>query len=256
MPQPIPEPAVLYSVVLRSAAPPVLFKHPRTRGAGSGSSQCFTAGGIEELLTALEWDVYRLIRSRLDPFYLLHAGAVAQGGVGWILYAPSGGGKSTLVAGLLSRGFQYLSDEITILDPRSRTILPFPKALSFEEEPLHLCLPPGAGVERVTRQMEGKRWRVWQIDPASMGPVLPPPGASFPVRFLVRVAYDPKGRSCLTGMPKARTVMELLKGSFNFDRHHSQGVDLLVRLAEECECLSLSMNGLEEAVDLLWGHQL
>lgn len=234
---------------MRSAASHLLFRHPTPGGEEADHGQRFITEKAEELLTTLEWDVYRLIRSYLDPFYLIHAGAVARGGVGWILYAPSGRGKSTLVAGLLSQGFQYLSDEIAVLDPHSRAILPFPKALSFEEEPRHLGLPPGPEIEGIAYQMGGKRWRSWQIDPRVIGPALPPVGSSFPPRFLVKVAYDPKGKSRLTRMSKARTVMELIKSSFNFDRHRGQGVDLLAHLAEECECLSLSMSCLEDAVD-------
>ena len=40
------------------------------------------------------------------------AGSVACRGRGLILPAPSGGGKTTLVAGLVAAGFDYLSDEV------------------------------------------------------------------------------------------------------------------------------------------------
>ncbi|MBI2876256.1 MAG: hypothetical protein HYY20_05185, partial [Candidatus Tectomicrobia bacterium] len=82
-----PEQGDFYRVLLRSTAPHLLLRHPGPEEGREHRPYRATAETVEELLTALEWDVYRLLRSRLSPFYLIHAGAVAWGGVGWILYA-------------------------------------------------------------------------------------------------------------------------------------------------------------------------
>src|SRR5690606_19284506 len=43
-----------------------------------------------------------------------------------------GRGKSTLAAGLLMRGAAYLSDEFALLDPQTRLLVPYPKALCIK----------------------------------------------------------------------------------------------------------------------------
>lgn len=72
----------------------------------------------------------------------IHAAAVARGDVGLCFPAPSGRGKSTLVAHLLANGFEYLADDLTVLDDAGR-ILPWPLPLSVKKgswdvlDPLH-----------------------------------------------------------------------------------------------------------------------
>jgi len=48
------------------------------------------------------------VRSHL----LIHAGVVARHGKATILTADSGGGKTTMVLGLIQRGYNFLSDEL------------------------------------------------------------------------------------------------------------------------------------------------
>ena len=73
---------------------------------------------------------------------LIHGGAVALGETGLCFPAFAGSGKTTLIAHLIGRGFDYLSDDLTPVDG-SGTMLPWPMPLSVKEgswraiEPLH-----------------------------------------------------------------------------------------------------------------------
>jgi hypothetical protein len=68
--------------------------------------------------------------TRRDPHLLcVHAAAVARGGAGLALAAPSGHGKSTLALALASRGFTFLSDEVAPIDRRTGVLHPFPMAV-------------------------------------------------------------------------------------------------------------------------------
>jgi Coenzyme PQQ synthesis protein D (PqqD) len=62
----------------------------------------------------------------------IHAAAVARGDVGLCFPAPSGRGKSTLIAHLLANGFEYLADDLTVLDDAGR-ILPWPLPVSVKK---------------------------------------------------------------------------------------------------------------------------
>ena len=55
------------------------------------------------------------VGSELDGL-ILHAAAVARDGRVVVLAGESGAGKSTLAAGLAIRGFDYLGDEVTVVD--------------------------------------------------------------------------------------------------------------------------------------------
>ncbi len=58
-----------------------------------------------------------------------HAGAVAIDGRAVVLAGSSGAGKSTLTLALLRAGASLLTDELTLIAPDDRTVLPYPRAL-------------------------------------------------------------------------------------------------------------------------------
>lgn len=71
-----------------------------------------------------------VIRSLLGQRLLLHAGAVEHQDLGTVvMVGASGAGKSTATTRLGQAGL-YLTDELTILDPHSFAITPYPKPIS------------------------------------------------------------------------------------------------------------------------------
>src|SRR5581483_3244553 len=71
-----------------------------------------TAG---EAIEWLLWDINRSTAAASNTFLLLHAAAVQTHHGAIVFPAASGGGKSTLVAGLVRSGLGYLSDELVAL---------------------------------------------------------------------------------------------------------------------------------------------
>jgi hypothetical protein len=71
----------------------------------------------------------------------LHAGAVDRGGRAIALVGPMGAGKSTLAAGLVVRGAEYLTDEVVAIDDLGR-VRPYAKPCSLGEPPPTLAVPP------------------------------------------------------------------------------------------------------------------
>ncbi len=65
-----------------------------------------------------------------------HAGVVAHDGKGLVICGTSGAGKSSLTLALLRAGWEYLSDEIAVLDPASLHLTPYPKWVDLSDEAL------------------------------------------------------------------------------------------------------------------------
>ena len=86
------------------------------------------AFAVETLL----WHLNGATVDRADPLVVLHAGGVALNGAGVIICGPSGSGKTTLTAALVRAGFRYLTDEALAIDPATRRLLPYPKALAIK----------------------------------------------------------------------------------------------------------------------------
>jgi hypothetical protein len=127
-----------------------LFRHLETPGAQpqtrfeiaavDDGEWLLTENGIERIRTgdlgllagSLQQGVLELIHPDAVWLGLIHGAAVARHGRGFGLAGPSGSGKSTLAAGLLSAGFDYLSDDMIALSAPHGTIVPWPLPLSIK----------------------------------------------------------------------------------------------------------------------------
>jgi HprK-related kinase A len=82
---------------------------------------------------SLEWTMNWAIGTRANQYLLLHAGALEANGGALLLPAPPGSGKSTLTAGLASRGWRLLSDEFAVLREDTLEIRPCPRPISLKK---------------------------------------------------------------------------------------------------------------------------
>lgn len=76
--------------------------------------------------------LFQKVIDRIGKFFILHAGVVSKNGYGYIIYAPTGFGKTTLVMELVSRGYLFLSDEYCPVDISSFLIKPFPRKVGIK----------------------------------------------------------------------------------------------------------------------------
>ena len=82
----------------------------------------------------------------------IHAGGVAVGARAIALPGAMGAGKSTLVAGLVSSGLSYMTDEVVAIDPDTGTVAPYGKPISLGVTPDELVVPawaPGPDARRL-----------------------------------------------------------------------------------------------------------
>jgi hypothetical protein len=75
--------------------------------------------------------LFRHIFEQLDAYILFHAGVVEKNSRGYIILAPSGFGKTTLVLELVARGYRFLSDEFCPITTNDAVITPFPRRLGL-----------------------------------------------------------------------------------------------------------------------------
>jgi len=108
------------------------------------------------------------VLSRVRSHLIIHAGVVARGGQATLVVADSGYGKTTLVLELVSRGFQFLSDELAPVARNTHQVEPFPRSLRLREPTLDL-------VAGIRRQQNAILWfdkfviDIEQIYPGSLG---------------------------------------------------------------------------------------
>jgi len=84
---------------------------------------------LDEVVSALEYDLGLYVAEAARQLIFVHAGAVGWGGQGILIPGPTRSGKTSLVAALVRAGAVYYSDEYALLDRRG-WLHPYPRPLS------------------------------------------------------------------------------------------------------------------------------
>jgi hypothetical protein len=165
-----------------------------------------------------------------------------------LLPAGSGGGKSTLAAGLMSAGWRYLSDEVAALEPGSGLVAAFPRSVSLKlggRQAVRSGYPAApliAGGRRFGRE------RIWYLPP-------PPdavPASPLPVRWIVLPSYR-TGETVVSPLRRSEVLPALLAQSFNLGSFGAAGIERLVRVVAGATCYRLTSGDLVQAVEALGG---
>lgn len=93
-------------------------------------SELVSGQSAEDILSQVETQMRSTVAEFARDRIFLHAGAVSRNGKAIIIPGRSFSGKTTLVAELVKRGCEYLSDEYAVID-KYGMVHPFPKKLSI-----------------------------------------------------------------------------------------------------------------------------
>jgi hypothetical protein len=143
-----------------------------------------------------------------------HAASVVVDGRAVVLAGPSGAGKSTLTLAMLRDGASLLTDELTLIAPDDRTVLPYPRALHVSPTTVEL-LPELGFLESRPRQDlgAGSEWSVTVDDlerAFGTGVAAPSPLAAI---VLLDDRGDQADEPAIESIGGAAATMTLLRGT-------------------------------------------
>jgi hypothetical protein len=194
----------------------------------------------------LLWDVNTEAIARCRRL-ALHAAAASWHGHGIVMPAPPDSGKTTLVAGLVTAGCDYLTDEAAIIDPATGRLHPYPRSLWIE--PASLAVIPGLdGRLRTGREFVGS-WYHTSPDDLRPGSI----GEPCAVRLVAFPIYVEGAATELTPMTRSEALAHLIANSFNFERFGGRGLGILRDVVAGADCYRLSMGDLDAAVAAILG---
>ena len=202
----------------------------------------------EAILAVLDTAINAAAVEALQANYLLiHAGAVAHANQGVLLPAPSGRGKTTLVAGLVAAGFEYLSDEVGVLEPETLQLLPFAKCLGVKQGALTTLAPlfPELAA-RVPRLRSGQETIHYLTPPSGAWPAGP-----VRLRFLIAPRYVAGARTELVPMTRTSALSRLVEQVSVSPPDAGAGLLHLIQAVRALDCYTLTMGNLQEGVDEL-----
>jgi hypothetical protein len=193
-----------------------------------------------------EWGLNWCVATHAHGFLVIHAAVVERGGRAIVMPAPPGSGKSTLCAGLVSRGWRLLSDELCLLQPESGLIHPLTRPVNLKNESIDVI-------------------RGWQPDAVMTEPVhdttkgtvahLRPPAESVSraaeaasPAWIVFPKYARGAPCALDPVGKGATLMKLVEQAFNYDVLGVRGFQAAADLVDRCACFDFCYGNLDEAV--------
>jgi hypothetical protein len=200
------------------------------------------ASDTAQLLSVFESELAVELQTLRRDLFFLHAGAVATLSGAFLLVGDSGAGKSTLTWALVSRGFDYLSDELAPVSPETLLVHPYPRAISLKVRPPRpLTLP-----EQTIETSAGFRVPLSAADAEVSR-------APRPIRTLFFL--DPHavsgGAPTVRPIGSAEAAARLLSNALNPGAHLGEGLDTALSIARAVPGFLLHRTDVETACDLV-----
>jgi hypothetical protein len=233
------EPEVWYSAVASQTGSGVLTLHVDDAWIGDIERPSW-------LLSYLTWHVNREVVARSTNWVLVHAAAASCDGIGVLLPARPEAGKTTLVAGLIRAGFDYLTDEAAAINADTLNIDPYPKPLSIDRGAWAVL---GGAVSQpngvADRFFVGQR----QVNPCSIrensisDSVVP--------SLVVFPEYVEGSPTVLEPLSGTQGLLRLLQNTFDFARNGPRNLSVLAELVRQSACYRLVNGDLGEACSVI-----
>jgi hypothetical protein len=203
---------------------------------------------ISELAPLLKYQLVRCALDKHDHILNLHAGVIAKNGAVFALPAQSGEGKSTLVAGLIKRGYEYFSDEIAPLSRGSCTVIPVP---------LGICIKDTAFPTLQRQYPEILTQPVHDREDGRRAIYLPPPTASIAsgdqpaeISHIVFPRYQAGTATALTQVPSVEAFARVLEQCVSIPKPLTlEDASALVNWIEQVQCYDLVSGSLDASMD-------
>lgn len=206
--------------------------------AWANGEQLFRIGVYDRLLRRLEWEVMSRAVARTPDWLAWHAASLSWEGRALLLIGASGAGKSTLTMGLARRGWLPLTDDLTLLDPQTGTLAPFPRCF-------HVAAMEGA----------------WAASAAALTwPTLALPDYARPRHWgragcrpdwLVVMGRDTTQPTCLEPLTQAQAAGALFGATIQTASSAPLAQTAATVAGATVGCWELNNNDLETALDLL-----
>jgi hypothetical protein len=192
-----------------------------------GDKICYRGSSPGELCTYLVGEIiYHLIENNSREL-LIHAACLKRGDVGILLPGASGSGKSTICAWLLTRGFEYLTDELVCIDPQTFEVEAFTRPLNIKH-----------GGMQVVRNRFGEDFDGGESLEGSISHLVPHRllgstygGSRSAVRAIVFPRYSSSADYRLETLSTARTALLLMQTFVNARNHVEHGFHRITAFA-------------------------
>lgn len=95
--------------------------------------------GFQKAYAFLEWGMNWTVAGNEVQHVIIHSAVLAKGNKAILFPAPPGSGKSTLTAYLAHNGWRLLSDEMALIIPFTKTVVPFVRPICLKNQSIDIA---------------------------------------------------------------------------------------------------------------------
>lgn len=201
----------------------------------------------------LEWGLNWCVAAHCHQYLIIHAAVIERHGRALVLPAPPGSGKSTLCAGLVTRGWRLLTDELALYDMQTGLIHGMARPINLKNQSIAVIQDFSPGTAMTDPIPDTTKGTVALMRP----PTESVRRMNEPARpaCIVLPTYRAGSPPSLTQHSRAQTFLLMADQSFNFNIHGERGFDAMATLIDRSACFQYTYSHLADAertFDDLW----
>jgi HprK-related kinase A len=200
----------------------------------------------DQALPMFEWGLNYAIAAQAHQYLVVHAAAIERGGRVAILPGAPGAGKSTLTAALVQRGWRLLSDELALIRPSDRHVVPLARPINLKNGSIAVMrgFAPDSVFSAETRDTVKGTVALLRAPAESMARS----DEAAPVGWIVFPHWEKDAAPRLEPWSKAAGLMEIAHNAMNYSLHGAAGFELLAAIFATSACYRFSYGKLDDAV--------
>ncbi len=211
--------------------------------------EVFRCGSKRAAMSKLEWLITGSIMKALSPFLQLHAGGIVNDNKkSMLIVADHGTGKTSIVTGLLLKGFKCLSDDVILIDIDSEEIHFFPRVIRIGTD-LPWYLPELNNKLDVSNTIAGKKTIRFNPERICRDPF----SNASEVGWIIFLTNNESTECKLRPIGQIEAFSRFRSRTINLYDHGYKGIDRIAGIIEGSICYEMDRGNLNEAISLLSG---
>ena len=200
----------------------------------------------QQAFPMMEWGLNWCISNHAHQYLILHSAVIEKNGFAAILPAPPGSGKSTLCAGLVSRGWRLLSDELGLITLENLDLVPLARPVNLKNQSIDV-IKRFAPQAIFSPEFADTNKGTVALMQAPVSSVTRSNEFVKPACIIIP-KYTSGAATHLEQESKGNMFMHVADSAFNYSLLGLTGFKTLVKLIDRCDCYTFTYSKLEEAI--------